>query len=68
MLRNKIKKYNPLVVMLQETKCDDNTITTIQNKCWRGCTSMATTTMGCVGGLSILWDLEQIILENEAKL
>jgi hypothetical protein len=54
MLKNKINIYSPSIVLLQETNCDDITMTTIAKKYWIGFKSIATITIGCDGGLEIL--------------
>ena len=63
-LCQKIKKSNPSIVFLQETKCLANFIQERRSKIWMCCESMGIDSKGFSGGLCILWDPSQVSLYN----
>jgi hypothetical protein len=50
--------------MLQETKCCGGNAKTILRKVWRNAQAMIIDSRGVAGGLTILWNLATIILDN----
>ena len=61
-LSKKIKRQNPTIVFLQETKCSTNRIEEVSKKIWKGSESMEIDTRGFAGGLEIIWDPTQVYL------
>jgi exonuclease III len=50
MLRKRINQEKPTIVLLQETKCDKETMTTLAKKCWKESKVKASDSHG------ILWE------------
>ena len=63
-LYQKIKRTNPAIVFLQETKCQANFIQERRSKIWARCESMGIDSTGFSGGLCILWDPSQVSLSD----
>ena len=63
-LSQKIKKSNPAIVFLQETKCQANFIQDRKNKIWKHCERMGVDSKEFFGGLCILWDPTRVSLFN----
>ena len=63
-LFQKIKRSNPAIVFLQETKCQANFIQESRSKIWARCESMGIYSKGFSGGLCILWDPSQVSLSD----
>jgi len=59
-----INQEKPTIVLLQETKCDKETMTTLAKKCWNECKVKEVIAMGFSGSLEVLWNLYQVTLEN----
>ena len=59
-LRNKIVKEHPNLIMLQETKCSEEELKTIGKKIWKNCAVVASDAIGEDGTLKryvfqVLW-------------
>ena len=59
-LYQKIRKSNPAIVFLQETKFQANFIQERRSKIWTHCESMGIDSKRFSGGLCILWDPSQV--------
>ena len=55
-MSNKIKRTNPTIVFLQETKFPSTQIQEIGKKIWKGSEGIGIDARGYAGGLGILWD------------
>ena len=64
MLRKNIKKTNPTIVFLQETKCLADQIQELKGRIWEICEGMAIDARGFSRGLGILWDMSQVSLSG----
>ena len=63
-LCQKIKKSNPAIVFLQETKCQANFIQDHMSKIWARCETMGIDSKGFSGGLCIIWDSTWVSLSD----
>ena len=59
-----IELENPGVVFLQETKCSGEELSSIAQKIWKGCESVAIDARGAVGGLGIVWNPREVNLSG----
>lgn len=50
--------------MIQETKCDQETMKDLASRCWKLCKSIVTNVEGFFGGPMILWNLVWVVLEK----
>ena len=60
----KIKRTNPAIVFLHETKCQANFIQDRMSKIWAHCETMGIDSKGFSGGLCILWDPTRVSLSD----
>ena len=60
--KKKIKRQNPTIVFLQETKCSTERIEEVSKKIWKGSEGMGIDTRGFARGLVILWDSTRVTL------
>ena len=63
-LRKKIKRTDPTIVFLQETKFSMNKLQEINKKIWKGSEGMGIDARGYAGGLGILWDPNGVHLSS----
>ena len=61
-LARKIKKENPDILFLQETKCSFETMIKIGQRIWKRSKVMATDANGMKGGMAILWQPKEVDL------
>ena len=54
----------PFVVFIQETKCSEDNLQTMEKKIWKNSDSIAIDALGAAGGLGILWNPLDIGLTN----
>jgi hypothetical protein len=64
LLQNKILKEQPTVVMLQETKFYNDSISTISSRIWKGSQVFVVDSQGVEGGLTILWNLAKFSITD----
>ena len=62
LLKRKIEKEKPRIIFWQETKCSGKDLTSIDQKIWKGCESIAIDAKGEAGGLGILWNPREVNL------
>jgi exonuclease III len=55
-LKKKIDQEKEDIVMLQETKCDNNNMKKIAKKTWKQCEVVCIEAKGPSGGLALLWN------------
>ena len=60
----KIKRTNPTIVFLQETKCPASQIQELSKKIWKRSEGISIDARGYVGGLGILWDPTRVSLRG----
>ena len=63
-LRNKLRKEKHDVLFLQLTKCSSDKMHAIRSKKWRGILGIVIYARGMIGGISILWNIEALHLNN----
>ena len=63
-LYQKIKRTNPAIVFLQETKCQAKFIQERRSKIWAYCESMGIDSKGFSKGICILWDPTRVSLSD----
>jgi exonuclease III len=56
MMKKRITREKVEIVLIQETKCDRETMGKIAKKIWKGCEVEAVDSNGASRGLAILWD------------
>lgn len=59
LMKEKIRKEQPTLVMLHESKFSSKKIIEISHRFWKGSQSIALDIVGHVGQLVILWNLEE---------
>jgi exonuclease III len=64
MMKKKIPMMKADIVLLQETKYDEGNIRRITQRIWLGCESRWIVAEGASRGISTLWDLEIIDMED----
>jgi len=55
-LKMKIVGEKPLVLMLQETKCSEDSLKDLGARIWRGCKTIGINTNRPYGGIGIMWN------------
>jgi hypothetical protein len=55
-------KENPTVILLQETKCNNNILTNLASKLWKHSQVISIDAQGVTRGLDILWNPSEISL------
>ena len=63
-----IRMASPNVLMLQETKIDEESLLSISSKSWKLNVGKAVSSRGTIGGIATLWNGSDFILENSLKL
>jgi exonuclease III len=63
-LRDMIMTEKPDIVMLQETKCSSEDIDRLLPFCWRQGRAASIDALGTAGGLAVLWNTSEVIMEN----
>lgn len=64
LLKNRVIKEKPTILMIQETKCQIDTMKDMASRCWKRCESVATSAEGFLGGMAILWDPVRVVLDQ----
>jgi exonuclease III len=64
MLRDMIIAEKPDIVMLQETKCSSEDIERLLPFCWKQGRAASIDASGSAGGLTVLWNTSEVIMEN----
>jgi exonuclease III len=64
MIHRKVTQEKPRVLMIQETKCSSSTLDALEARLWKGSHSITVDAEGASGGLVILWNPAEIILDN----
>ena len=62
-----IRMASPNVLMLQETKIDEESLLSISSKSWKLNVGKAVSSRGTAGGIATLWNISDFILENSLK-
>jgi exonuclease III len=63
-LKDRIKKDQPDILLLQEMKCAGIEVNIIIQRCWKQAQYVEVDSRGAAGGLAILWNPTIIILNN----
>ena len=64
LLKRKIDKEEPAIVLLQETKCGSEEMTKISKRVWKGTMVAAHDAEGAAGGLALMWNPNLVSLHN----
>lgn len=67
-LKERVRKDKPSIMMIQETKMNHQQIQEILEKSRSKYEVMAQDAVGSAGGLTILWNTEEVIFENWISL
>ena len=62
-LKRKIRKEKPDVLLLQETKMEERDLKKLAGTVWKGCEVVGIDSKGAAGGMGIWWDPDKIELE-----
>jgi exonuclease III len=68
LLKNRILKDKPTIVMIQETKCASNTMKEMALHYWKGCEAVAPSMAGFSGDLAILWNPTLVTMANFTEI
>lgn len=60
----KIKREIPFTMLIQEIKIPEESLRSIARKFWKRCREIALDAKGLLGGLEILWNLQEIQFDN----
>jgi exonuclease III len=64
MLRERIKKDQPDILILQETKCAGEEASSMLQKCWKQANHVEIDAKGVAGGLAMLWNPSTVLLDD----
>jgi exonuclease III len=64
LLKDRIRKEQPDILLLQETKCAGTEAQTTLQRCWTQAKHVAVDANGAAGGLALLWNPTTILLDN----
>jgi len=67
LLRKKIRKENPTILILQESKCSEEALKERMKNIWRNSKIVAIDALGTAGVLAIIWDPSRVSLHNFMK-
>jgi exonuclease III len=63
-LGERIKKDQPNILILQETKCAREEASSTLQKCWKHANHVEIDAKGAFGGLAIMWNPSTVLLGN----
>jgi exonuclease III len=64
LLRERIMKEQPDILLLQETKCAGEEASQILKKCWKQANLVEIDAKGAAGGLVVLWNPVTVLMEG----
>jgi exonuclease III len=64
LLRERIMKEQPDILLLQETKCAGEEASQILQKCWKQANLVEVDAKGAAGGLVVLWNPATVLMEG----
>jgi len=64
-LKDIVRMYTPEVLLIQETKIEEEALLQVSNKYWKKGQGKAISARGASGGIATFWDISKFDLVNE---